>query len=656
MLCFYEGTDYYQPLVQIELDPLFNRTDDVWHCRVNGSQIAGVQFYSFRATSDPAITGEGTLYPTGKELLDPYARRLFFPAAFQLNNGRGEGSNAGSAVLGVLPSKTPDSFPWGVEERVRHEGDLLIYEMHVRGFTKNHNSGVSDNLQGTYLGVVEKIPYLRQLGVTAVELMPVFAFDPRGANYWGYMPISYFAPHCAYATNPKEAVDEFRQMVKALHAAQIEVILDVVFNHSAEAGADGPVYSLKGLDNRDYYLTTGSPPDTYLDFSGTGNTLNAASPPMQRLLLDSLRYWVSEMHVDGFRFDLASVLARRSDGTLDLDDPPIFAEIAADPILGNVRMIAEPWDASNGYLLGPRFPGVNWMQWNGRYRDLLKRFVRGEGGLIGELMTRVYGSDDLFPGDAVDARHPYQSVNYIVSHDGFTLYDTVAYNQQRNLPNGENNNDGPSENLSWNCGFEGDGAVPPHVLLLRKQQARNFFTLQMLSNGTPMIRMGDEFLQTQVGNSNPWNQDNDTAWLDWDRLKEHSDIARFVSKLIAFRNAHPCICQSRFWRGNVAWYGPAGPVDFSSESRALAYTISGISERDANVLVIANMCWEAVSFAIQAPGPWLRVIDTSKKQPTDIIDAGDEETLSKFVSVQARSVIVAVNPQNRGTLSRSETE
>jgi len=635
----YRADNLEQPVFRIDLDPLTNKTDDVWHCRIKEAEANGAAYYSLQAISQAEVTGAGSLFQNGKELLDPYAHDVFFPNQFNLGSAIVSGTNAGKAALAVLPPKTTTIFDWGTAPWPLRGADLVIYEMHVRGFTQNPNSSVPAAHAGTYLGIIDKIPYLQDLGVTAIELMPVFLFEPHGMNYWGYMPINFFCPHPVYATSPAQAKDEFRQMVKALHDAGIEVILDVVFNHTAEGGADGPTIGMKALDISSYYITNGH---GYADYSGTGNTLNVATPAMRRLLLDSLRYWVTEMHVDGFRFDLASVLARRSDGSLDFDLPPIFAEIAADPELADIRMIAEPWDASDGYLLGRDFPGIHWMQWNGKYRDLIKRFVRGESGLTGELVTRVYGSDDLFPGDAKSARHPYQSINYVVSHDGFTLYDTVAYNQKYNQANGQNNTDGPSDNISWNCGFEGDAGAPAEVQKLRRQQVRNFFTILMLSNGTPMIRMGDEFLHTQMGNSNPWNQDNATSWLDWSRRGQNGDVYRFVRTLIAFRNQHPAICRSRFWRQDVSWYGPNGSVDFSPTSHTLAYCIHGSSVGDKDIYVAMNMYWEDVTFTLQEPGPWLKVVDTSADSPNDIVVPAPAGVLPQTMGVAARSIIVAV--------------
>jgi glycogen operon protein len=334
------------------------------------------------------------------------------------------------------------------------------------------------------------------------------------------------------------------------------------------------------------------------------------------------------------------VLARNDDGTLNLLDPPAFSEIAADPILANIRLIAEPWDAADGYLMGRCFPGTTWMQWNGRFRDLVKRFVRGDEGLVAELVTRVYGSDDLFPDDLTNARHPFQSINYIASHDGFTLYDTVAYNEKHNLANGEDNKDGPSDNLSWNCGYEGDDGVPSHVQKLRQKQVKNYFTLLMLSNGTPMFRMGDEFLQSQHGNSNPWNQDNSTTWLDWSKTETNASILRFVELLIDFRKAHKAICRSRFWRSDVCWYGPNGPVDFSNSSHTLAYCLKGKSQEDDDLYVMVNMYWEDLLFSIQEDGPWLGVINTSLESPHDFFEPADRSALHNQVVVAARSVIV----------------
>ena len=650
-LLLYRSADDGTPLLVMQFDPFINKSDDVWHCRVSAAHAVGATCYAYHVYSaDPASAGEGSLYPAGKELLDPYAKAIALSSSFDRQAAIGPGPNSGRALIAQLPPRQAEQFDWEGDARITHEEDLVIYEMHVRGFTRNPNSGVGPALAGCYLGVVEKIPHLVELGITAVEMMPVFQFEPACENYWGYMPIGFFSPHCYFSGAAATAVHEFRTMVKALHAANIEVILDVVYNHTAEAGADGPCYGMKGLDNPSYYLIDGAnggrPAQRYLDFSGTGNTLNSSNRAVRRMILDSLRYWVQELHVDGFRFDLASVFSRNADGSVDMGDPPIFAEMAADPELYGIRLIAEPWDAGGAYQLGRSFPGQNWSQWNGRFRDDVKRFVRSEPGLVDAMITRLYGSDDLFPDDLRSAKHPYQSINYCTSHDGFTLYDTVAYEQKHNEANGDNNTDGPSDNLSWNCGFEGEAGAPESVIALRRQQVKNFFAILMLSNGTPMFRMGDEFLQTQQGNSNPWNQDNATSWLDWARLEANPDTFRFFRWMIAFRKDHS-ICRSRFWRDDVRWYGLTGDVDRSRDSHSLAFFLKADTSAKADLYAVINMYWEDLVFSIQQPGTWNRVVDTSAQSPDDFREAagsgaweGDAKSEARIIA--ARSILVFV--------------
>jgi len=462
---------------------------------------------------------------------------MFFPTDFVRIKAIQAGSNAGEAPLGVLMWDS-EPFDWQGDHRLpRHEADAIIYELHVGGFTRNPNSGVRDEARGTFAGLVEKIPYLKELGVTVVELMPVFQYDPADGNYWGYMPLNFFSPHPGYLSDHSVQAqhNEVRDMIRALHQADIEVVLDVVYNHTGEGDHNGPVYSYKGIDNSTYYLMADRPDAPYENFSGTGNTLNTANRAVRKMIMDSARHWVKEMHVDGFRFDLASLFTRKADGSVNADDVPLLSDMASDPDLAQLRLIAEPWDAAGVYQLGRAFPGIMACPWNGRYRDDLRRFVKGDPGRVPALMRRLYGSDDLFPGDRMSAYHPHQSVNYIASHDGFTLYDLVAYNEKHNQANGHENTDGSDENHSWNCGWEGDEGVPPGVMKLRKQQIKNFCCLLLLSNGTPMFRAGDEFMQTQAGNNNPYNQDNETAWINWHRLDENSDMFRFFKLKIAFR-------------------------------------------------------------------------------------------------------------------------
>lgn len=388
------------------------------------------------------------------------------------------------------------------------------------------------------------------------------------------------------------------------------MILDVVFNHTAEGDELGPCYSLKGIDNSSYYVSTGESYHPYANYSGCGNTLHTTNAATRRLVIDSLRYWAGEMGVDGFRFDLASAFTRNSDGSINIEDPPFFAEIAGDPTLDGIRMIAEPWDALGNVLLGSRFPGTLWSQWNSNYRDTLQRFVRGDHGMIADLMTRLYGSCDLFPDELLVSMRPFQSVNYIASHDGSTLYDLVAYSQKHNQANGHNNTDGSTE-FSSNSGYEGDQGVPVHVTAFRKRQVRNFFCLLMLSNGTPMFRMGDEFLQTQAGNNNPYNQDNGTSWLDWDRLTEHRDMFKFFRDMISFRKAHATVSRFGYWRNDVHWFGPKDDVDFASQ--ALAYLLHGDAKNGGALYVMINGSDEALEFAVQkVQQGWQPLVDTSQ--------------------------------------------
>lgn len=639
------------PAARFDLDYLTNKSGRVWHCRVREADLAEARYYGYQVDG-PKDGSDFDLHAFDREklLLDPYAREVFFPPKFDRNRALQPGANMGRAPLGVL--KRNGVLFQRERDQVRfHEHDLIIYEVHVRGFTQHPSSGVPTERRGTFAGIIDRIPYLQELGVTAVELMPVFQFDPQEGNYWGYMPLNFFAPHSQYATDPRCAASEFRAMVAALHDAGIEVVLDVAFNHTAEGDERGPCYSFKGIDNSSYYITSGNPAHPYMNYSGTGNTLHTKNRHVSRMILDSMRAWVQEHQIDGFRFDLASVFNRRLDGTVSSDESRLVAAIRADPLLGRLRLIAEPWDAAGLDQQGRAFPGKRWFQWNGRFRDDVRRFVRGDPGFVPGIMRRIYGSDDLFPDSLMEACHPYQSVNYVNSHDGFTLYDQVTWNERRNWANGEQNRDGHQENFSWNCGWEGDDGVPDSVRALRQQQVRNFMCLLMLSNGTPMFRAGDEFLQTQHGNNNPWNQDTPVSWLDWGRLKTHRGFFRFVKQLIAFRRAHPTIARSRFWREDVRWYGTGPQIDWSAESRHLAWFLDGRSQSDIDLYVMANMGFEARDFTIQeGDRVWRRVVDTSRSSPDDICEPGQEPVVSSpQVRVPPRSITVLMaRPEESG--------
>ncbi len=639
-LLAYGPSDFTNPVYTYSFDPLRNKTSRIWHARIPKGALQGAQYYAYSVNGPADDASEYSFFNPDKVLLDPYARQVFFPPDFFRGAACGPVSNAGQAPLGVL-LEGQEVFAWGNEPRPRHDHDLVIYETHVGGFTRNPNSGLPTGRRGTFLGVMDKIPYLKELGVTAVELMPVQQFDATEPNYWGYMTLNFFSPHAAYATGQKagQAITEFKQMVKALHKADIEVFMDVVYNHTTEGNENGPCFSFRGIDNDTYYMTTPFPDAPYADFTGTGNTLNCSNQAVQRLITDSLRYWVEEMHVDGFRFDLASVFSRSSNGSVNFDDPPIIDEIALEPNLYNVRLIAEPWEggAQGNYELGNEptqrsFPGIYWRQWNDQFRRKTRQFVKGDGGLVAEILTRVYGSSDFFPDVLPFSYRAYQSLNYLSSHDGPTLYDLTAYNRD--------------DQQSWNCGWEGDAGAPQAVLALRKQQVKNFLALLLLSNGTPMFRAGDEFLQTQLGNANPYNIDDFTTWLDWSRLNANEDIFRFFSKMVAFRKAHPSIGRSSFWREDVAWCGVGGQTDISPDSHSFAFRLKGGSLNDLDIYVMVNAWWNPLIFQIQQGngGDWKKVIDTGAASPMDIVDPGVVKPLiTPNCQVQPRSVVVLVS-------------
>lgn len=636
-LLFFTSSDMVTPSFRYEFAYRINKTGPVWHARLSRAAIGTAAYYAY-SINGSASDSMGDWFRPNKLLLDPYATEVFRPATFDRSAALGTESNAGKALVAVLPpQETP--FDWTGDQAARHSGDLIIYELHVRGFTMNPNSGVPVAHRGTYQGVVDKIPYLQQLGITAVELMPVFDFDETEPNYWGYMPLSFFAPHHEYssAAAPGEPINEFKSMVKALHSAGIEVLLDVVYNHTGEGDEVGPTFNFKGIDWQTYYIPSGDPNAPFADFSGTGNTFNSAHRAARQIILDSLRYWVREMHVDGFRFDLASAFSRNADGSINFDDPPIFGDIVQDPELGNVRLIAEPWEGNPkypNYELGEvrtkaHFPGVEWRQWNDQFRTAIRRFVKSDVKLVPEFMTRLYGSADLFPDTLQDACRPYQSLNYIDSHDGAPLYDLASYNSPE----------------SWNCGGpDGEQGLTDSVLRLRKRQVKNFCCLLLLSNGTPMFHAGDEFLRTQQGDTNPYNVDGPLTWVDWSRFDQHQDVFHFFSQMIAFRKNHASIARSTFWEEDVHWYGVTGGVDYGDESHAFAYCLKGGSAGDRDLYVMINTYWDALQFQIQEGQGWRRIVDTYLDDPQDFVSESNAPVLDGVsYQVQARSVVVLVS-------------
>jgi glycogen operon protein len=520
-------------------------------------------------------------------------------------------------------------YDWEGDTPLRRPSSrTVIYEMHVRGFTGHPNSGLSPKTRGTYAGLIAKIPYLQELGMTAVELLPVFQFDtqdaPRGrVNYWGYSPVSFFAPHTGYSSrqDPLGPVTEFRDMVKALHRAGIEVILDVVFNHTAEGDHRGPTLSFRGFENDAYYILERDR-SRYANYSGTGNTLNANHPIVRRMILDSLRYWVGEMHVDGFRFDLASILARDSSGQV-MSNPPVLWDIESDPALAGTKLIAEAWDAAGLYQVGS-FVGDSWKEWNGRFRDDVRAFFRAEDDTAGRIADRLLGSPAIYGHKERDAE---QSVNFVACHDGFTINDLVSYNQKHNEANGEGNRDGANDNRSWNCGVEGP-SDDPGVEALRNRQVKNFLTITMLSLGVPMIGMGDEVRRTQFGNNNGYCQDNETSWFDWALLEKHSDVHRFVRLLIENRLLRNLDAQQQqlslsqlLAAARKTWHGVRlGQPDWSPSSHTIALTAQLLKGHPCYHLIL-NAFWEPLEFELPTGfcGAWKRWVDTALDPPQDIV-------------------------------------
>jgi glycogen operon protein len=511
---------------------------------------------------------------------------------------------------------------------------------------------VAAGRRGTYAGLIEKIPYLRDLGVTAVELLPVFQFDAHDApdgriNYWGYQPVSFFAPHHAYSSRrePLGVLDEFRDMVKALHRAGIEVFLDVVFNHTTEGGQNGPTLSYRGLANEVYYILE-EDKSRYADYTGCGNTLNANHPIVRRLIQDSLRYWVTEMHVDGFRFDLASILSRDESGR-PLANPPVLWDIESDPVLAGTKLIAEAWDAAGLYQVGT-FVGDTWQEWNGRFRDDVRRFWKSDEGVVSRVATRLLGSPDMY---GADEREAEQSVNFITCHDGFTLEDLVSYNDKHNEANGEENRDGTNDNHSWNCGAEGP-TDDPAVEALRNRQVKNFFSLLLLSVGTPMVLMGDEMRRTQRGNNNAYCQDGEVSWLDWSLLASHADVHRFVKELNLFRQRRDVMSEGSrlslkalLKRAQITWHGVnLGCPDWSEHSRSLAVTLRSLYGHFQLHLML-NAYWERLAFELppaEVEGQaWRRCIDTALSSPHDICRWEDGAAVTEAsYEVESRSLVL----------------
>jgi len=647
----FDTVDAAKPARVVSLDRQQHRTYHYWHAWVRG--IRPGQIYGYRVHG-PFAPAQGMRFDPQRLLLDPYGRAVAVPPGYDRVAASRHGDNAARAMKSVVAPAS--EYDWEGDRPLRHSyAKTVIYEMHLAGFTRHPNSGVTPCKRGTYAGLVEKIPYLQDLGITAVELLPVFQFDsqdcpPGGVNYWGYCPVSFFAPHLAYSSrsDPLAAIHEFRDMVKSLHRAGIEVILDVVYNHTAEGSEDGPTFCFRGLENAAYYILQREPA-YYCNYTGTGNTLNANHPVVRRLIVDSLRYWVTEMHVDGFRFDLASILSRDEAGR-PLLNPPVLWDIESDPLLAGTKLIAEAWDAGGLYQVG-NFVGDAWREWNGKFRDDIRQFVRGDDGFVSALATRLLASPDLY---AHKAREPEQSVNFVTCHDGFTLNDLVSYNDKHNEANGEQNRDGANDNGSWNCGVEGPTS-DPEIERLRARQVKNLLTLNLLAIGAPMLLAGDEVRRTQHGNNNAYCQDNEISWFDWDLVEKQAGIRRFVKLLLAFRldsnrdrDDQDATLTEFIGQIRLQWHGvKLNEPDWGPHSHSLAAT-AWAPRLGATLHWMVNAYWEPLVFEVPpvpagCPGPWRRWVDTSCDSPADISDwrRGFPITTLSY-NVQPRSLVILV--------------
>lgn len=648
-LLLFDAVDDARPATTIFLQPAQNRTYHYWHTFVPGVKAGQLYAYRVHGEFEPS---KGLRFDGEKALLDPYSKGVSVPAGYSREAAKRAGDNAAKAMKSVVID--PRQYDWeGDRPLHRPVSRTIIYEMHVRGFTKHASSGVEEGLRGTYKGLVEKIPYLQSLGITAVELLPVFQFDaqdcPAGlVNYWGYAPISFFAPHQAYSSNrdPQAVVDEFRDMVKALHRAGLEVILDVVYNHTSEGPADGPTQCFRGFDNKAYYVLEADQAH-YANFTGTGNTLNANNPVVRRMIMDSLRYWVEEMHVDGFRFDLASILSRDSDGKV-LANPPVLLDIESDPALAGTKMIAEAWDAAGLYQVGT-FVGDSWKEWNGKFRDDVRSFFRGEDGALRRFTDRILGSPEIFGHEAREAE---QSVNFVTCHDGFTMNDLVSYNEKHNEGNLEENRDGNNDNRSWNCGVEGP-TDDPEVEALRNRQVKNFLTVTLMSLGMPMLLMGDEVRRSQQGNNNAYCYDTEANWLDWGLSKKHADVERFVQLLTARRlrrdlgpEMERMTLTELVRQGVKDWHGvKAFQPDWRDCSHSVAFSTE-VAKEGIVAYFAFNAYWEDLEFELpEAVGrqtvKWRRWVDTSRESPEDIVPWQEaKEVEGGKLKMKARSVAV----------------
>jgi isoamylase len=652
-LLLFEQHDDIKPYKIIQLDPMVNRSFYFWHVFVKG--LSDKTHYAYRVDG-PYQPENGLLFDKQKVLIDPYSKgnnHSLWNRADACKPGDNLHTSMRSCVLNVR------NYDWqGDQPLNRPLNECIIYEVNVRGFTKSPTSKVKN--PGTYAGLIEKIPYLKALGITTVELLPIFEFDDsyvryvdgnKLVNYWGYSTVNFFAPHSGYCICPEKGqhLDEFRDMVKALHKADIGVILDVAFSHTEEGDHKGPIFSFKGLANDSYYILQEGNKKYYCNYSGCGNTFKCNHPIGEKFILDCLEYWVRDMHIDGFRFDEGTILARGEDGRL-VSNPPVVWAIELSEDLADTLVIAEAWDAGGAYMVGS-FPGKRWAEWNGIFRDDVRDFVRGRAGILGRIAGRLAGSADIYQQGR---ELPSNSINFINVHDGFTLNDLVSYNNKHNEANGENNHDGVNDNKSWNCGVEGI-TTDKKVNTLRQQQIKNFATILMLSKGVPLFSAGDEVCRTQLGNNNAYCQDNDISWFNWDDLQTNKTMLRFWQRLIAFRKHHPRFFRNRFYGGeintrglaDISWHGCelGKPGWRDPTGLALAMTL-GAREKGEDIHVMFNMYWKALDFELpEVLGrKWYCAINTALTSPNDIVGIGQEQVHNlAYCKVQAHSIVVLVS-------------
>jgi len=654
-LLLFDPHDDVRPIQVIRLEPSVNQTFFFWHVYVEGLK-PGVH-YAYRVDGPQDLHGNGFRFNRNKVLVDPYSLGNT-ETIFNCEDAVGPADNLTTSMRSVVIDV--HDYDWEGDQPLRRPTkDMIIYEMHVAGFTRHPSSGVKH--PGTFSGVIEKIPYLKELGITAVELLPVMQYDNKEVlrtvggvplhNYWGYSTLGFFAPEESYCVNPEagEHLHNFRNLVKALHRANIAVILDVVFNHTSEGNHLGPTLSLKGFANEIYYHLVEKDRQYYMDYSGCGNTVNCNHPIVEKFIVECLEFWVREMHVDGFRFDEGSILARGQDG-VPLAYPPVVWSIELSECLADSVIIAEAWDAAGLYQIG-YFPGLRWAEWNGRFRDDIRRFVKGDPGMVGAVAARLSGSADIYQASG---HLPINSVNFVTCHDGFTLNDLVSYDNKHNEGNGEGNRDGINENLSWNCGREG-ATDNPAIETLRERQIKNFATILMLSRGVPMFVAGDEVRRTQQGNNNAYCQDNEISWFDWRLVEKQRSLLRFWKLLIAARPHFRAGRPGRFFCGevnerglpDVVWHGTRlnMPGWNDPNARCLAYTLGGF-EGMSDLHAMLNMYWDALDFEVPtiAGRRWYRIVDTARPAPGDIVEAANQIPIEgQRVRVEGRSVVVLLS-------------